>query len=272
MKKINWHILRVFSLWMAIAVYFVVSLTFVGNRKAKIICKDIQVNILDSVKNSFVTEADVINLLEKSNKRILGYGVTAINTLELEKILRKHPPIKGIEIYTNADGYLLVDITQREPIVRVVSSVGPDFYIDKDGKLMPLQPRYASHVLVASGNVEIDILVPNGKSVLTDIDTTAFAAHLLKSIYLLSEHISSNIFLESQIQQIYVNDDYEFEMIPRVGNHLVLFGDISNYQYKFEKLCAIYLKGFNSIGWNNYSVINLKYSNQVICTKPNVYE
>jgi cell division protein FtsQ len=66
---------------------------------------------------------------------------------------------------------------------------------------------------------------------------------------------------------MYIHKDHEIELIPRVGAHIIHFGDISDYKYKFFKLKAIYEKGFNALGWNKYEHINLKFSNQVICTK-----
>ena len=30
---------------------------------------------------------------------------------------------------------------------------------------------------------------------------------------------------------------------------------------------AFYEKGLNNVGWNNYTKINIKFENQIICTK-----
>ena len=56
-------------------------------------------------------------------------------------------------------------------------------------------------------------------------------------------------------------------MIPRVGNHSVIIGDDSFLDDKFSKLFIFYREGLNKKGWNNYSSINLKYKDQVVCTK-----
>ena len=40
------------------------------------------------------------------------------------------------------------------------------------------------------------------------------------------------------------------------------------YEEKFEKLKMFYTEGLNKTdGWNKYSTINIKYKNQVVCTK-----
>ncbi len=41
----------------------------------------------------------------------------------------------------------------------------------------------------------------------------------------------------------------------------------SDLAVKFRKLKILYNEGLKYEGWNNYEKINLKYKNQVICTK-----
>jgi cell division protein FtsQ len=52
-----------------------------------------------------------------------------------------------------------------------------------------------------------------------------------------------------------------------VGNHKIILGDCSDLEQKFKKLFAFYKDGLNKIGWNTYKTINLKYKNQVVCTR-----
>jgi cell division protein FtsQ len=68
-------------------------------------------------------------------------------------------------------------------------------------------------------------------------------------------------------EQIYVGDDFEIELIPKVGNHKILIGNIENLDDKFSRLLLFYKQGLMRKGWENYSVINLKFKNQVVCTK-----
>ena len=59
----------------------------------------------------------------------------------------------------------------------------------------------------------------------------------------------------------------EIELIPRVGNHIILLGSEEEMEAKFEKLMLFYKKGVQQTGWNQYSIINLKYKNQLVCVK-----
>ena len=89
----------------------------------------------------------------------------------------------------------------------------------------------------------------------------------LKNIFALAKFISDDKLWNSQIEQVYINRAGEFELVPRVGPHLILLGDIDDYAGKFEKLEIFYKEGLNNVGWNHYSKINLKFKDQIVCTK-----
>ena len=92
-------------------------------------------------------------------------------------------------------------------------------------------------------------------------------ANQLKSLFLLANFVEKNSFWKAQISQIFVNENGDFELTPRVGGHIIIFGSSANLEGKFENLMTFYKKGLRRTGWNEYSVINLKFKNQVVCTK-----
>ena len=59
--------------------------------------------------------------------------------------------IKSAQVYYTLDGYFHVEITQRKPVLRIMSGEG--YYVDEDGKIMPLSRKYTSRVVVATGNI-----------------------------------------------------------------------------------------------------------------------
>jgi len=83
----------------------------------------------------------------------------------------------------------------------------------------------------------------------------------------LAKFVDQSEFWKAQLVQIYVNEDNEIELIPRVGSHRILIGDVENLEEKFNKLMLFYEKGLSKTGWNEYSIINLKFKDQVVCTK-----
>jgi cell division protein FtsQ len=98
-------------------------------------------------------------------------------------------------------------------------------------------------------------------------DSLTRSLHTIYDVYKLASFITGDSFWKSQIEQIYVNRNYDFELIPRVGSHVIELGKVEDLEEKFENLKILYLRGFNRIGWNKYEKISLKYKNQVVCTK-----
>ncbi len=52
-------------------------------------------------------------------------------------------------------------------------------------------------------------------------------------------------FWMAQIDQIDITSEGDFDFIPKLGNQVIRFGDISDYQQKFNKLLAFYKQGGN---------------------------
>jgi cell division protein FtsQ len=90
---------------------------------------------------------------------------------------------------------------------------------------------------------------------------------MLTNLYKLTMYIIHDDFLKAQIDQVFVNNAGEFELVPRVGSHVIIFGKAEDMDAKFRKLVAFYKFGLNKIGWNKYTIINIKYKNQVLCSK-----
>jgi cell division protein FtsQ len=66
---------------------------------------------------------------------------------------------------------------------------------------------------------------------------------------------------------MHLEENEDIILIPRVGYQQIVFGKPVNVEDKFRKLKLFYEKGISDKGWNNYSYINLKFKNQIVCTK-----
>ena len=157
---------------------------------------------------------------------------------------------------------------------------------------MPLSNQYTARVAIANGNIHIPystvyeledlekrihrIFRKKNSSAVQNISLIEElgikqeelpGAKQLKDLFTLSKYVHNSSFWRSQISQIYVNENGDFEFSPRVGKHIIVFGSIENINEKFENLMTFYRKGLNKTGWNEYSIINLKFKNQVVCTK-----
>jgi cell division protein FtsQ len=259
--------LRILLVWLVIAGYLFFSLGFVSEKYADQVCESINVNIVDSLTRGFVTSGDVMDILLENGGKLLGYQHRDINTLELEKLLIREPFIKNAELYKTADGVLHADILQRKPIIRVINQSGKSYYLDNDGLILPVSPKFTSRVLVANGHILEPFITESNRSIFEATVPQDKRNSVVYDLYSLAFYIGNSDLWSAQITQIYVNSSYEYELIPRVGAHVILLGDASDYETKFRKLEALYRYGLNNKGWNKYETIDLKYKNQVVCTK-----
>jgi cell division protein FtsQ len=246
----------------------VIAMSFVKERRTKILCHKIKVEILDSLHNGFITVRDIEDFLHETDMNVIGTPVVDINTKDIERKLRQYSSVKNSEVYVTLDGDIRVEIDQRNPILRVINKRGQSYYIDQEGAIMPLSSSYSSHVLVANGNIVEHFEVNRTREIYCGNTKEDLEKNrIMCDLYELSKFIYENDFWKAQIEQVYVNEESEFELIPRVGAHVIYLGSVENYEIKFRNLRAFYLQGLNNVGWNKYEKISLKFDNQVICTK-----
>ena len=164
----------------------------------------------------------------------------------IETELLKNEMIAQVEAYKTPSGIIKLEVMQKMPILRIMGVRG-SYYVDNLGTTMPISRRYAAHVPIVSGYVEKELAV-------TDL-------------YKFALFLQENEFWNDQIEQIYVYPDNDIELIPRVGNHRIMLGTLDEFEEKLANLKLFYEQAIPKVGWEKYSMINLKYKNQIVCTK-----
>ena len=221
-------------------------LGFTNQRHSEKLCVDYRIELADE-NTSLIRRGEIILLMESIQDSIVGKLVNEIPIFEIERKIEGLKNVKNAEVFIDMNGIFYVEINQKKAVVRISPKGSKDFYMDANGSMFNLSTNYTEHLLIANGNIE---------------DSTDFY-----NVLSLANYISSDSLWKSQIIQIYFKENKEIELIPRVGNHTILLGDIENYKDKFRKLYLFYDQGVNQVGWNNYKEINLKFKNQIVCVK-----
>ena len=206
-------------------------------------------------------------ILEKLNDLGYSFNNQTLKDIELDRIenqILSIPGVKSVEAYKFLDGRVEIDITQRRPIARVVKSDGMiGFYLDEEGEIIPLSDFYVAKVSVFNGAIDDNL----SKGNVLNFSEKQKEKYLLDDIYKVALSIDQNEFMKAQILQIYVTPQKEFEMIPRLGNQRVLFGKSDDAKLKINKLEKFYTEGIVPEELNMYDTLNVKYYNQIICSK-----
>jgi len=269
MKKINFRKILVIVLWIIGLSGLLASLSFANGKEKNVVAENLYVSVNNTEVNTFIDEEDVKEFFKDRNDSILNTSLKNIDVNGLEKALNSHPAVENADIAVDVNGDVNIDVTQRTPLVRVMNMDGESYYIDDKSKLMPLSDKYTARVLIATGYIIEPFASRYQFPVTTIAKHEVFSkVSVLDDIYNISVYIAKDSVLASLIHQINVTPDKELELYPSIGNHKIIFGEAKDFEKKFEKLKMFYTEGLNKTdGWNKYSTINIKYKNQVVCTK-----
>ncbi|MCK5838243.1 MAG: hypothetical protein KAG99_00280 [Bacteroidales bacterium] len=261
------RVLHIILMLLLVAIV-VIILGFIEKEQESVrICK-IKIKIDNNNSEPFITDDDILLLIKKKYDSVIGRYMSEISLEELKQIIQNIPYSKRVDVFTAINGTLHVRIQQRQPSVRVINNNGEGCYIDADGYLMPLHPQKAARVIIANGNLTdplnavTSLKIDDKHNELGESDLSD-----LEKVYLLVNCINNDKFLKAQIEQIYFNGTKEIELVPKMGSHIIHFGEINDMEKKFWKLKIFYTKILEQEGWEKYKIINLKYANQIVCSK-----
>ena len=244
--------------WAAFAISFIVLLGAAIDIQNEVKCKNIIVDIDYSEGLFFIDEREIHRQIATSPEgdSTIGTPIGQLNLKELEQRIADHPHVKKLSLYMNIDGELNIDVTQRQPVIRIINTNGVSYYIDKSGDIIPTSPNFTARVLVATN---VSAIIPESR--------IADGSSQLNDLFTLARFIEQDKFWKAQVSQVVVNQAGEYEIIPRLGGHSILIGAVKNLEDKFERLAVFYKEGLPNTGWGTYQRINLKFKDQIVCTK-----
>ena len=262
-EKSRYTILNILLLctWVLVGMGTVVLLVAAINKKKSQRCQSVDIHITGVENNYFIDKIDVSNILGRfSNNKLVGRSIESFNLSAMENALQKNVWIKHAEMYFDNNDVLKVNVVEREPVARIFCNNGSSFYIDTARLRLPLSDKFSARLPVFTN-------FPTENIVLSKEDS-----NLLTGIRKISEFISRDSFWMAQIEQVDITAERTFEMIPKIGQQVIVFGDADNYQQKFNNLLLFYKQVESKVGWNKYSKINIRYAGQVIGEKRGVSE
>lgn len=231
--------------------------------------QNVEVEIKRNADHFFLSEQDIRTGLIQNGYGVAGQKLNAVNVPAIEKLLLAHAAVENCEASITVDGKLKIDIVQRRPVARIINMKGESFYFDDKGRLMPWSDNYTAPVILVNGNfADSYAAFSNIDFPATPVDSAGKTLTVLDDIWQIVNAIESDSLMKVQIAQIYYNEFNEFELIPRIGDHRILLGTAQGVNGKLRKLELFYQYGLNKTGkWSEYAAIDLRYKNQVVCTK-----
>ncbi len=235
--------------WGGLLVYMLLTMGYISKEMNQRTCVGYKIDIKNMDDGNFIDKEDIQKMLQAIQGKVEGENLESIPTENMELQLKKNPWLLNAECYKTVDNHIKINVWQRTPVVRYING-NKNFYMDEQGFKMPPSMYNVAYVPVVSG------MFPDSL--------------LQRQLLSLVAYIDDDKFLSAQIQQLYINNNREFVLIPRAGNQEIVFGEAissEKIEKKFNKLIKLYQEEFAANGWNRYRSIDLRFDNQVICTK-----
>ena len=222
-------------------------------------CTGLQVRIVDSLENSFVSRSDVKKFLDREYGTYIGMPQDSLDLVKMEEIVDSRSAVMKSQAYVTKDGTLHVDVTQRSPVVRFQKKEG-GFYADAEGYIFPLQSSYASHVQVIDGN--IPLAANSGyKGNISDKKEMEWFRRMMDLV----NFIENSKTWKDKIVQIHVADNGDIALIPRKGKEMFIIGQPTSLEEKFDKMGKYYKVIIPEKGNDAYRMVDLRYRGQIVC-------
>ncbi len=237
--RINWNYIKIIVLIIAVSGLY----AFSNYRSELKKVNGIHIEFVGD-QNLYITEGMVDKLLIQSYGNLVNMPKEKLDLNSIEKIIEANEMVKSAKVFITVDGELASKIVQRRPIGRIQGS--SRFYLDDEGKRMPLSINHSARVPIITGNV-------TGES--------------LEDVYEILKYINEDDFLRKNVIGIHIENLGKYQLRFRMEQFVVNLGDADGLEEKFNNFKAFYTKANRDKTLKEYNIVSLEFNNQVVCTK-----
>lgn len=251
----HWQTILVSVLWSIAGAALIVLFVVAWKAKEEKKCTSIQIELVgENTAALFMDEIEILQIMHEQGVKE-GQSIGEVNLNALEKYLETIRWVKHVELFLDNAQVLQVKIEQRIPIARIFTASGNSFYIDKEGLQLPLKQLTVLRLPVFTN-------FPSDQEKLAKPDSL-----LLNDILHFTKAVATDSFFMAQTAQVNIAVNGDFELVPTVGDHLVLMGSVENIEDKLNRLYTFYKKVWVQSGLNAYQVIDCRFDNQIVALK-----
>jgi len=237
--RINWNYIKMMGLVLLIIGLY----AFSNQRNDKRKVNGIKIEFVGD-QNLYITPAMVNKLLIQKYGPLINVPKENLVLNTMEKVIETNEMVKNAQVYLTMNGELTSKILQRKPIGRIEGTA--KYYLDDEGKRMPLSNNYSARVPIITGNI-------TGKS--------------LEDVFVILNYINEDDFLRKNVIGIHIESEENYQLRFRMENFVVNLGNVEGLEEKFNNFKAFYAKATKDKTLQEYNIVSLEFDNQVVCTK-----
>ena len=237
--RINWNYIKIMGLVTLIMGLY----AFSNHRNKKRKVNGIKIEFVGD-QNLYITPLTVNKLLIQKYGPLINVPKENLVLNTMEKVIETNEMVKKAQVYVTMNGELTTEISQRKPIGRIEGTT--KYYLDDEGKKMPLSHNYSARVPIITGNI-------TGKS--------------LEDVFVILNYINEDDFLRKNVIGIHIESEENYQLRFRMENFVVNLGNVEGLEEKFNNFKAFYAKATKDKTLQEYNIVSLEFDNQVVCTK-----
>ncbi len=229
-----------------------------------VVCSSMDISVVNPLEDPMVTKQEIKQVVDSLESDVVGKHLGEIDINRIEKEIRTNPYVLKAKVYSTVNGKIFIEVSQREPLIRIINSNSEQYFIDREGKIIPWDLRHPTRVMLANGDIQENFDFATKPVISLN---SLSKKSVLRQLFIIAKEISKDDFSRALINQIYVDHNNEFQLLPLIGKQTIVMGDTSKLRNKLQNLKAFYTQVMSKKGWETYQTINIKFDNQVVCTK-----
>jgi len=233
----NFRILKILIMLFLVTGLTAFSIIKNGDRNININ----KINYMDS-DFKFISVESVNKLLKQSDSNSSALLKRNLNLRKIEDLINDNAFIDFAEVSMNLVGEIGVKIVEKKPVFRVLNG---KYYIDTNGKKMPLSNLFSEHTPL----------------IISDVNSSDYV-----SLGSLGSFLKNDDFLNSHITGLEIIDN-NLSFHVRNFSYVIKIKGFNQYKIRLTNYKVFYRAVINDSVLRDISSINLNYNNQVIVEK-----
>jgi len=244
---------RLMAQGLLLAGLAVLTLSAVSYRKHAVV-RATDIRMEDVLEEHLVDRTYLKEILVKQFESDLsGVPVEYIDINNVESMFRSDPYIRDAEVFIDKKEVLQIRVKERIPLLRMMDEE-KSYYLDKQGVSIPLSKQYTARMPIV-------FLTKRAEAALTDKKRM----DLLKLI----NGVNAHPFTKALVDQIEVDQNWEYTILPYLGKEKIRFGSTENMNDKLENIRLFYKKQIGQGKWNTCQIIDVRFEGQIVCDQNN---
>ena len=241
-----WKKIVLICVTMLVVGYLVGSAVWVHLRSNSVVCNTLSIEIQDESKRQYLNRSELAALLKQKHIYPIGQLMDSVKVREIEAVVESHPMVRHAECFARTGGEVVVRLSQRIPLLRVVTGA-ETYFVDTDHTRMPIRESVKDKVMLVEGEVG-----------------QRMACEEIADLVLL---IRTDKYWRGRISKVRVRNPRYVELIEQPRGNIIILGECRDVKEKLSRLKTYYENGAAELDLPEYREYDLRYADQVIGRK-----